>query len=273
MSDDSPLGKPTEYPDRYAPEVLFAIPRDQARQELGIDASPPFHGVDIWNVYELSWLTRRGKPVVATAEIRIPATSPNIIESKSLKLYLNSLNTVCCASVDALQEMVAADLQKIAGDEVSVQVTLPSAFGSLPVGSPAGICIDAVDVACDVYEVDARLLAGSADASCEVDETLYSNLLRSQCPVTSQPDWATVSIHYRGGRIEPSALLRYIVSYRNHGEFHEHCVERIFMDIQSHCRPEVLSVYARYTRRGGLDINPFRSNFEPEPSNHRLWRQ
>jgi len=273
MHDDSPLGKMTEYPDVYAPEVLFAIPREKDRGKLNLGDELPFSGVDLWTAYELSWLNELGKPVVATAELSFPATSPNIVESKSLKLYFNSLNEMRYASSDALQTLIARDLGEVAGANAEVRLTLGSEFRPITIGLPDGTCIDDQEIEIESYDVNAELLAGSAEDGVIVDETLYSRLLKSNCPITNQPDWATLSVHYQGARINRASLLKYIVSFRNHDGFHEQCVEQIFMDLQRHCEPQALSVYARYTRRGGLDINPFRSNFESPPDNRRLWRQ
>jgi 7-cyano-7-deazaguanine reductase len=273
MQDDSPLGRPTTNPDVYAPEVLFGIPRKKDRVELGLGDELPFTGVDLWNAYELSWLNETGKPVVAIAELVFPATSPKIVESKSLKLYFNSLNGMRYASPDAVKTLIARDLRDVVGTDVELRLALGSEFRSITIDLPKGECIDSQDLEIKAYDVDAEFLAGSSEADVMVEETLYSNLLKTNCPVTGQPDWATISLHYQGARISRSSLLRYIVSYRNHDGFHEQCVEQIFMDIHRHCHPEALSVYARYTRRGGLDINPFRSNFESPPDNLRLWRQ
>jgi len=273
MQDDSPLGKSTTNPDVYAPEVLFGIPRKKGRDELGIGDDLPFTGADLWNAYELSWLNETGKPIVAIAELVFPATSPQIVESKSLKLYFNSLNSMRYASTDALKTLIARDLRDVVGADMEVRLRLSSEFRPIAIDLPNGECIDGQDLEIKAYDVDAELLAGSTEADLMVEETLYSSLLKTNCPVTGQPDWATISLHYQGARISRSALLRYIVSYRNHDGFHEECVEQIFMDIQHHCQPKALSVYARYTRRGGLDINPFRSNFESPPDNLRLWRQ
>ena len=233
----------------------------------------PFAGEDIWNAYELSWLDTGGKPMVATGEFRIPANSPNIIESKSLKLYLNSLNGARYESLDSVRSTIAADLGGVCGTEAKVRLHSSTSAGAPAQGEPIGHCIDTEVLELPVYELDPGLLQESVESRSPVSETLHSNLLKTNCPVTGQPDWATVMIRYRGPRIRRSALLAYLVSYRNHAEFHEQCVERMFVDIERYCRPSVLSVYARYLRRGGLDINPFRSNFETPPPNVRLLRQ
>lgn len=287
----SPLGQPTEYRATYAPELLYPIPRQLKRDELGIAAgSLPFVGEDIWNAYEVSWLNTKGKPHVALATFRVPADSPNLIESKSFKLYLNSFNQTAFTDATAVQRVLLGDLSAAAGANVLVKIEefsgrpRPSPQGDLlrsagsPLGGqmsagyPTGVLLDSLDIACDRYQPAPELLS-TGDAPV-VEETLYSHLLKSNCLVTGQPDWAMLVIRYRGRPIERAGLLRYIVSFRNHNEFHEQCVERIFCDITRQCAPETLSVYARYTRRGGLDINPFRSSVESTaPDNMREIRQ
>lgn len=250
---DLPLGREVAYPDRYDAGLLFPIPRALGRGEIGLryDALP-FAGHDRWHAYELSWLDVRGKPVVATATLAVPADSPHLVESKSLKLYLNSLNAARFESPARVRETIAADLSRAAGAPVVVEFGLPS-FET----DDASMSIDDLDVEIDRYgPPDAALLAVHDDV---VEETLRSDLLKSNCPVTGQPDWATVRIAYRGPRVDRAGLLRYLVSFRDHAEFHEQCVERIFVDLLAHCRCEALSVEARYTRRGGLDINPWRA--------------
>jgi 7-cyano-7-deazaguanine reductase len=265
------LGKPSQYDSTYDPDKLFAIPRAIKRAEIGISSPLPFFGLDIWNHYEVSWLTPRGVPRVAIATIAVPCTSVNVIESKSMKLYFNSLNNTRFADQAELERTVAADLSRCAGAAVTVTLQPLTASASLQVGQPTGTSLDEQDVTIDTFDVDHRLLATQDEL---VSETLYSNLLKSNCLVTGQPDWGTVSIAYEGRRIDRSALLKYIVSFRNHEEFHEQCVERIFRDILDRCAPTHLTVMARYTRRGGIDINPIRSS-EPLPSapNTRLVRQ
>ena len=257
----------------YAPHLLEAIPRQAGRKSLGLTGELPFAGEDIWNAYELSWLDTGGRPLAATGEFRIPANTPNIIESKSLKLYLHSLNGCRYESLEAVRNTMAADLERVCGAEAQVRLHSSSSPGAPAQGEPIGQCIDNADLRNPKYDLDPRLLRDSVDSRSRVAETLHSNLLKTNCPVTGQPDWATVMIRYRGPRIRRGALLAYLVSYRNHAEFHEQCVERMFMDIERYCRPAALSVYARYLRRGGLDINPFRSNFETPPPNVRLLRQ
>jgi len=269
----SPLGKPTEYRADYAPELLYPIPRQLKRDELGISAATlPFVGEDIWNAYEVSWLNPKGKPVVALATFRVPADSPNLVESKSFKLYLNSFNQTAFADAAAVEAVLVSDLSAAAGAPVGAKIEVLSSRPQVSVGYPAGELLDELDIACDTYQPAPDLLA-AVDGEI-VEETLYSHLLKSNCLVTGQPDWAMVVIRYRGRPIDRPGLLRYIVSFRNHNEFHEQCVERIFCDISRQCAPGALAVYARYTRRGGLDINPFRSSGEfPPPDNTREVRQ
>ena len=257
---DIPLGREVAYPGQYDPTLLFPIPRAQARGEIGVDpAALPFIGHDRWHAYELSWLDARGKPVVATATLTVPATSPHLIESKSLKLYLNSFNGgQRYDSADAVRAAIVADLSAAAGAPVDVAFGLPPFVE----GADGAESIDGLDVDIDRYgPPDASLLSADGDANIDaiVEETLHSALLKSNCPVTGQPDWAGVRIVYRGPRIDRAGLLRYLVSFRDHAEFHEQCVERVFVDLLARCRPQALSVEARYTRRGGLDINPWRA--------------
>jgi 7-cyano-7-deazaguanine reductase len=261
--DHSPLGKPASYLAQYEPSLLFPIARQGKRDELGLgpdSGTLPFFGVDIWNAYELSWLNLRGKPQVAIATITVPADSPNIIESKSFKLYLNSFNQTKLAGTDALLHLLQADLSAGFGAPVQVALTLPESFGSLKFGEFEGQLLDRLDIEVSDYTPDPALLTTIPD-SAPVEQTLVSHLLKSNCLVTGQPDWGSVQIHYYGAPIDEEGLLRYLIGFRTHNEFHEQCVERIFIDILRRCKPQKLSVYARYTRRGGLDINPWRSNF------------
>lgn len=266
-----PLGREVAYPDRYDPALLFPIPRAQARAEIGVRADAlPFAGHDRWHAYELSWLDARGKPVVATATLVVPADSPQLIESKSLKLYLNSFNAARFDSAEAVRRTAIADLSAAAGAAVAFDFGLPPFDGDATRGAHS---IDTLEVAIARYgPPDASLL--SADAGDTVEESLHSALLKSNCPVTGQPDWAGVRIDYRGPRIDRAALLRYLVSFRDHAEFHEQCVERIFVDLLARCGCARLSVEARYTRRGGLDINPWRTTPGlPPPAPGRDLRQ
>ena len=270
----SPLGKSTEYRSEYAPELLYPIPRQIKRDELGIRADAlPFTGEDLWNGYELSWLNPKGKPVVAVAQFYIPADSPNLIESKSFKLYLNSLNQSVFADSDTVAATLTRDLSQAAGKPVRVSLQTLGKHAQAEIGIPDGILLDELDIDCQHYQPAPTLLQANPQAA-EIEETLYSHLLKSNCLVTGQPDWAMVVIRYRGHPIDHAGLLRYLVSFRNHNEFHEQCVERIYTDLQRQCAPAALAVHARYTRRGGLDINPFRtSGIYPPPGNLREIRQ
>lgn len=269
MGDKSPLGEATSYEQAYSPDLLHPISREDNRRERGLGRDLPFGGEDIWNAWELTWLDVHGKPQVATAEFRVPFDSPNIIESKSMKLYLNSLAMTRYVAMADVRETISADLSCTAGAEVPV--VLNTISGAAAITEFPGACIDELDVTCDAADVDPNLLQVSAE---EIhSEDLYSDLLRSLCPVTDQPDMGSILIRYKGRPIDPESLLRYIVSYRNHNDFHEACVERVFLDIKKRCEPEALTVYARYNRRGGIDINPFRSDFEATPENIRLERQ
>ena len=267
---DSGLGKQTAYPDRYDPALLFPIARAPQRASLGLGDALPFHGVDVWNAYELSWLDARGKPDVAIAEIRVPATTPNLVESKSLKFYLAGYHRERIDR-DTLRARIAKDLSAATGGDVAVTLIEPGRFAAMRIDALAGESIDALPVSIDSYgPPDANLLrTGAGDA----EETLVSNLLKSNCPVTGQPDWGSIAIAYAGPRIDREGLLRYLVSFRDHADFHEHCVERIYVDVLGRCAPRRLSVYARYTRRGGLDINPWRSSETGDPPNPRTARQ
>lgn len=266
-----PLGQKTDYVSEYDPNLLFPIARVDKWQEMGIESERlPFHGEDIWNAYELSWLNKKGKPIVATAEFRLPCTSPNIIESKSFKLYLNSLNQMRYEDAFEVREILERDLSAAAEAPVSVVIRDVDAMESLVVLTP-DYCIDELDVEINEYHPNADLLCVKQGES--VEERLVSHLLKSNCPVTNQPDWGSVFIDYRGAQIDHSSLLKYIASFREHTDFHEQCVERIFIDIMRHCQPESLVVYARYVRRGGLDINPYRASEPVVLGNDRLTRQ
>lgn len=265
------LGKDVAYDADYDPSLLCPIPRAPGRQALNIENGLPFRGCDIWTAYELSWLNPQGKPMVACAEIRIPCDSPNIVESKSLKLYLNSFNQHTFMSAEQVRDTIAADLTTCVGVRPHVVVLLPEQWDYLQCSQPLGFCLDDVDVSIRDYQPDASLL--TVDSKNIVRETVFSRLLRSRCPVTGQPDWATLQIEYAGPAIDHAALLAYIVSYRLHQDFHEHCIERIFVDVMQACSPQQLTVYARYLRRGGIDINPYRSNTEATPPMLRCFRQ
>jgi len=272
-AEDSPLGKSSEYIATYTPSLLFPIPRAAKWAELGLSAETlPYQGVDFWNCFELSWLLPSGKPVVAMGEFAIPADSPNIIESKSFKLYLNSLNQSVFSSADELVTVLVRDLSAAAGKPVGVRVRSLAEVTADGVQAAPGICIDELDVAISNYaQPQPELLR--CDAARVVEESLHSHLLKSNCPVTGQPDWGTLVVEYRGLALDHASLLAYLVSFRQHADFHEQCVERIFLDLQRLLKPEHLMVYARYVRRGGLDINPYRSSGPISPDNQRLVRQ
>ncbi len=271
--ENSSLGKDVHYVGQYDASLLFPISRADKRHEIGITEPLPFSGVDIWNAYEFSWLDARGKPKVALIEFRVPVTSPNIIESKSFKLYLNSYMQTRFADTELMRQQMARDLSQAAGAHVSVMLVTVNAVASAEIDVLEGTLIDDLPIDIDSYgPPNAKYL--STDSEIITDEILISHLLKSNCPVTGQPDWASLQIRYRGPRLDRAGLLRYLISYREHNEFHEQCVERIFMDISQQCSPQRLAVYARYTRRGGLDINPFRASLGlPNPGNPRTARQ
>ncbi|WP_339521861.1 NADPH-dependent 7-cyano-7-deazaguanine reductase QueF [Pseudomonas sp. EA_35y_Pfl2_R111] len=272
-AEDSPLGKSSEYIATYTPSLLFPIPRAAKWAELGLSAETlPYQGVDFWNCFELSWLLPSGKPVVAMGEFAIPADSPNIIESKSFKLYLNSINQSVFSSAEELVALLVQDLSAAAGKPVGVRVRSLAEVTTDGVQAAPGVCIDELDVAISNYaQPQPELLR--CDAARVVEESLHSHLLKSNCPVTGQPDWGTLVVQYRGLALDHASLLAYLVSFRQHADFHEQCVERIFLDLQRLLKPEHLTVYARYVRRGGLDINPYRSTGPISPDNQRLVRQ
>ena len=277
--DQSPLGKTAAYADQYDPSLLFPLPRAAKRAEIGIAAQLPFFGADLWTGYELSWLNLRGKPQVALVQFTIPCETPNIVESKSFKLYLNSFNNSRFASSDEVLARLRADVSEAVwrgadhAASVGVRLVLPEAFATQKVLELQGLDLDRLDVECTDYQPRPQLLRADID-SAPVTETLVSHLLKSNCLVTGQPDWGSVQIAYTGPAIDQEGLLQYIVSFRNHNEFHEQCVERMFADIWRQCQPIKLSVYARYTRRGGLDINPFRTSHPaPMPASQRTARQ
>lgn len=278
--EQSQLGKTSAYADQYDPSLLFPLPRQPKRDEIGIQDKLPFFGADLWTAFELSWLNQRGKPQVALAHFTFPCETPNIIESKSFKLYLNSFNNTRFDSLEAVQERLREDINEALWrgaparlSSASVRVMAPEHFETQRVQELEGLSLDRLDVECTDYSPRPDLLKADHD-NPPVTETLVSHLLKSNCLVTGQPDWGSVQISYTGAAIDQEGLLRYIVSFRNHNEFHEQCVERIFMDIMRQCRPLKLSVYARYTRRGGLDINPLRTSAPMAiPQNVRTARQ
>jgi 7-cyano-7-deazaguanine reductase len=266
------LGKEVDYGSQYHSEILFPIVRIDKRNEIGVTEKLPFFGMDIWNHYEVSWLDLKGKPIVAIADISYDCASPCIIESKSMKLYFNSFNNTKFKNALEVQNTIKNDIEKRVGAPVSVRVLpLDALQDDKLIVRLNGICLDELDIECSSYMADSSYLKTSEEV---VNETVYSNLLKSNCLVTNQPDWGTVQITYTGNKIDHEGLLKYIVSFRNHNEFHEQCIERIFMDIFRHCRPIELTVYGRYTRRGGLDINPYRTtNNQYDVRNTRLYRQ
>lgn len=261
-TENSALGKATEYNQSFSPSILYPIPRKETRAKLQQDCLN-FVGEDVWTCYEMSWLKPSGLPTAAVARFRIPCHSHSIVESKSFKLYLNALNNTRFDSSEVLQSVLKEQLSEIVGAEVGVEVlSLSDTFMHTSALSFSSTCIDDVRLSEDafVYQPDPTLLAFDAQAADGVEECLYSNLLRSNCPVTNQPDWGSVVITYKGRKICHESLLRYIVSFRECQDFHEHCVERMFSDLRVQLGYESLSVYARYTRRGGLDINPYRAS-------------
>lgn len=278
--EQSQLGKTSAYADRYDPSLLFPLPRAPKREEVGIHGSLPFLGADLWMGYELSWLNPKGKPQVAIALFTVPAETPHIIESKSFKLYLNSFNNTVFADADAVRHTLRTDLTEAAWRgapavmaSVGVQLLLPEQFDQQPIHELDGLSLDRLDVECSRYTPAPELLTAAFDEQ-PVTETLTSHLLKSNCLVTGQPDWGSVQISYSGPQIDQAGLLQYIVSFRNHNEFHEQCVERMFVDIWNRCKPTKLTVYARYTRRGGLDISPWRTSHpQPLPPHIRTARQ
>ena len=277
--EQSQLGKSSSYVDQYDAALLFPIARRSKRDEIGLTGTLPFFGADLWTAYELSWLNPRGKPQLALARITVPAESTHIVESKSVKLYLNSFNNSVFADADAVQTRLREDLSAAVWQggavmsSVGVQLVLPQDFDKEPVHELDGLNLDRLDLECSHYQPAPELLTAQLNEA-PVTETLTSQLLKSNCLVTGQPDWGSVRISYTGPQIDQAGLLQYIVSFRNHNEFHEQCVERIFMDIWRVCKPSKLEVYARYTRRGGVDINPWRTSHPmAAPVNIRTARQ
>lgn len=260
--EGSPLGKRTDYPERYDPALLFPIERSSSREALGLSSALPFRGVDVWTAYELTWLDAGGKPEAAVASIHVPAASPRIVESKSLKLYLGSFAQESVARASELARRIESDLGRACGACVAATLTPVTRIGAPRLASLPGESLDELVIATDAYRPEPAFLVAGGSA---VDETLRSALFRSRCPVTGQPDHGDVMVRYRGARIDRAGLLRYLISYRQHAAFHESCIERIFVDILRRCAPRALSVYGRFLRRGGIDINPFRTNFEAGP--------
>ncbi|MDB5732722.1 MAG: 7-cyano-7-deazaguanine reductase [Variovorax sp.] len=278
--EQSQLGRASAYPDRYDASLLFPIPRATQREAMGIHGDAlPFFGADLWTAFELSWLNARGKPQLAIAHFTVPCETPNIVESKSFKLYLGGFSNTVFADANAVRERLRIDLSEAVwrgaahAGTIGVRLLAPELFDQEPVHELDGLNLDRLDLECTHYQPAPELLSSNTEEA-PVTETLTSRLLKSNCLVTGQPDWGSVQIRYSGPQIEQAGLLRYIVSFRNHNEFHEPCVERIFTDIWRQCRPIKLAVYARYTRRGGLDINPFRASWpQVLPANARTARQ
>lgn len=271
LLDQLTLGKSVNYQDNYAPELLQPVPRAMNRVPLGMsDENLPFSGIDLWTGYELSWLNLKGKPQIAILVCEIPVRSPNLVESKSFKLYLNSFNQSKFASMEQVRLRLVEDLSQCAGSPVNVTLYSPSQFNQFKIENLSGTCIDDLDIETDRYSPDINLLSVTEQMA---EESLVSHLLKSNCLITQQPDWASVQIRYTGNKICHEGLLKYLISFRQHNEFHEQCIERIFCDLLVKCKPVKLTVYARYTRRGGLDINPFRSNFEQLSMYNRQARQ
>lgn len=266
----APLGHDVVYPDHYDPDLLFPIARQTNRATLA--PLPTWTGADIWTAYEISWLNSRGKPIVAMAQLLFPESSPCLIESKSLKLYLNSLTETRFDEEEAVRALIARDLSRAAGAPVAIALSRLDRQAPITLSPMSGINIDGLDIDVKHYRPAPNLLRCEPGGTM-VNETLTSDLLKSNCPVTGQPDWGSVQIRYRGPRIDRRSLLEYIVSLRTHREFHEHCVEKMYCDLWRACQPAWLLVYARYTRRGGLDINPWRASSATEVGQGRTPRQ
>lgn len=255
------LGKKVEYKDSYDNSLLFPIKRSLNRNKIITQSELPFNGYDLWNCYEVSWLNQKGKPEVRIVHFIVPADSECLIESKSIKLYLNSFNNTRFTSEIEVSDIIQSDLSHAAGLAVEVFLNKLAYYKDQPLRLFDGVLLDEIDVEVSDYHVNSDLLKMDLELDGEVvEETLYSNLLKSNCLVTGQPDWASVQIKYTGRKINHSSLLKYLISYRNHNGFHEDCIEHIFIDILEKCKPQELTVYAKYTRRGGVDINPFRTN-------------
>lgn len=262
--DNLDLGKDTDYISHYSPDLLQAVPRSLNREELGVVDSQPFEGEDVWHAYEMSWLNAKGKPVVTLGRFSIDSGSTNIVESKSFKLYLNSFNQSRFDCANEVQALLQKDLSATAEGQFKVELFKPDLINAFPMEPLPGDCIDDLDISVSEFNLTPEALKVDVN-TIAVTEVLHSHLLKSNCLITNQPDWASVIIEYRGAKIDRESLLQYLVSFRMHNEFHEQCVERIFCDISRHCQPEELSVQALYTRRGGLDINPFRTSKSSTP--------
>ena len=272
------LGKSTEYCSEYNPNLLQAVPRSLNRDDLSLQSNNlPFIGEDVWYGYELSWLNNKGKPIVAVAEFRFPCISPNLVESKSFKLYLNSFNQSKFSTMDEVTQILIKDLSNTAQVQAKVKLFTVEQCPELAINPTENTysCIDEEDITIDSYHYQAELLSNAQISSSteKVSEKLVSHLLKSNCLITNQPDWASIYIDYKGKAINNAILLEYLISFRQHNEFHEQCVERIFCDLQKYCQLDELTVFARYTRRGGLDINPFRSTHKMHAPLMRTLRQ
>lgn len=274
-----PLGKVVAFIDQIDASLLFPVARLPQRERLGLTSSLPFMGADLWTAYELSWLNPRGKPQVAIAQFSVPCESVNLIESKSLKLYLGSYRNTRFADLAEVQRRLRVDLTElvwrgaVVQSSVGVKLLALEQFDGQPIQELDGLSLDRLDLDCQHFTPAPELLCSATDEA-PVSEVLTSRLFNSNCPVTGQPDWASVQISYFGPQIDQAGLLRYLVSFRNHTGFHEDCVERLFLDIRQRCQTHKLSVYARFTRRGGIDINPFRSSYPAAlPANVRTARQ
>ncbi len=261
----SVLGSKVDAPTEYSPDILEAIPRDAARQRLGI-LGQQGSGFDAWHCYELSWLQPGGVPVARYGVLVIPADSPATVESKSLKLYLNSLNFYEFVNDEAAKEVIEQDIGEVCGAPVSLALEMPWSLEPWT-REPEGLCID------EVAAMPAVSTPAIKPEGEQVARTLHSNLLRSLCPVTGQPDWATLEVDYEGIELDPAALLGYVLSFREHQDFHEQCVEQIYSTIMRECQPTRLAVRAFYLRRGGIDITPQRASQELPISLERLARQ
>lgn len=258
------LGKTVSYVDKYDASLLFPISRNTERSKLRYSE---FKGVDIWMAYELSWINSKGKPQVAIAEIEIPASSPNLVESKSLKLYFNSFNQTGFDDKQAVAHTIARDLSLCCGSSVTVTL-LP--LEPVALGRFGGTCLDQLEIETDIYNPDPRILVSKTGY---IKETVYTDLFKSNCLITGQPDWASISIYYAGQPIDHASLLKYLISYRNHCGFHEHCAEQIFSDLKEFCKCDQIQLFARFTRRGGIDINCYRTTDNSTPLSTRLTRQ
>lgn len=276
-----PLGESSQYAEGYSPKRLFPMPRAEGRSAVGLRGALDWYGQDVWTGYEFSWLNERGKPEVAVMRLTVAAESSHIVESKSMKLYLNGYAQTRFDSTSKVRDRLAEDLSHAFGGAVAVEL-VALAEPSLGVSELAGYCLDELDVEITDYQRNPDLLVLAATQGAKetketketpVTQVLTTHLFRSLCPVTAQPDWASVIVSYSGAAIDQAGLLKYLVSYRQHQAFHETTVERIYADIWERCQPERLSVSGRFLRRGGLDISPTRSSESQPMDMSRLSRQ